>query len=369
MRARQWRFLSAIVVGLLAVSNQAMACEQPNGNDTVPDTQAIQCLLDQGGTVVLDADVSNGYYIDATLNFSVSGTTLTSSSAYGNRALLIASPGLNTPMLVVPNSGVSNYTISKIWFYGNKFSRTAPNCSGDQSDNAHLRGSYFLIDDVESDQAPCESGMVIDGSDSWNYEVRNSWFAYNGFQQGTAGHDSQWSDGLTVGSCVNSYIHDNHFVDNTDVDLVVGGGYNCTIAYNTINHYSNHGFAGIHVGWFPGLGNGDHSGINYYGNNISSQADELAFGLMVGYHPWGSSITLASAGAVFSNNTSGSVVPLAIDGIYAGSVTGNSYSSAQGSWGYYCTASMNYGGGHIFGGTVDDGYVSFVWDDGSCHVP
>ncbi|HWQ00435.1 MAG TPA: hypothetical protein VNK92_08185, partial [Vicinamibacterales bacterium] len=126
-------------------------CPQPNGNDREPDTAAIQCLLDQGGTVVLDADTLYAYYIAPPgLVLRTSGTTLTSTSRYGYRALLEATTDLQTPILRVED-WVSNYTISRIWFYGNKYARRGiANCTGDQTDNLWLRGSYFLIDDIAS---------------------------------------------------------------------------------------------------------------------------------------------------------------------------------------------------------------------------
>jgi hypothetical protein len=76
-------------------------CAQPNGNDSLPDDAAIQCLLDQGGTITLNADVTNGYYISSRLILRHSGTTLTSTSNWGYRALLIATSGLNARMIGV----------------------------------------------------------------------------------------------------------------------------------------------------------------------------------------------------------------------------------------------------------------------------
>jgi hypothetical protein len=99
---------------------------------------------------------------------------------------------------------------------------------------------------------------VFDGTTS-DFEVRNSWFANNGWPEGS-GHGSNWADGLTLNQCLNGWVHDNHFIDNTDVDLVTGGTGPtawCALENNIIDHSQWHGFAGIHVGWFPGAGNGD----------------------------------------------------------------------------------------------------------------
>jgi hypothetical protein len=48
-----------------------------------------QCLLDQGGTVTLDADVSNGYDIDHTLSLSQPGATLARASNVGETSLTV----------------------------------------------------------------------------------------------------------------------------------------------------------------------------------------------------------------------------------------------------------------------------------------
>jgi hypothetical protein len=201
-------------------------CPRLSCTDTIADTCAIQWLLDQGGTITLPADgCSVGYIIDGTLHLNHSGTTLTSTSAYGYRALLIAAAGLNVRMMQV-DPGVSNYAISNTWFYGNRFNRTSPNCTGNHTSvNLWLDGSGWLVDNVESDTAPCQTSMVVVSSAS-NFEIRNSWFANNG-------STSLVADGLTVHGCFGGWIHNNNFLDNTDVDLIVGGG-NCTVQNNTV---------------------------------------------------------------------------------------------------------------------------------------
>lgn len=363
--------LFAILMVLVVGQGVAFAqCEQPNGNDQLDDSNAIECLLNQGGTVILNADVTYGYYIGQTVTLWTSGVTFTSSSQNGYRALLKAMPNLNGPIFEVENGSVSNTTISRIWFYGDKYNRINPPCGTGAAVNAQLRGSGILVDNVESDAAPCNSSMVFDGSTS-DFEVKNSWFANNGWPEGS-GHGSNWADGLTLNQCIRGWVHDNHFIDNTDVDLVTGGtGSNawCALENNTIQHSQWHGFAGIHVGWFPGAGDGDHSGLTVSGNTISSGNNLLAFALVVGSHPWSMNPAeqATHAGSVFSNGTSGAVVNLAVDGAFtAGSVTGNSYSGNQGNRGLYCTASMNYGAGHNGSASVQGGYTPFKWDTGNC---
>jgi hypothetical protein len=369
MYTRQLVFvLTAAAVVSLSTSRMAEAqCEQPNGNDTTPDDASIQCLLDQGGTIVLNADVSMGYFINEGLVLRRSGTTFTSSSGGGNRALLRATSTLSSRMLEVESGAVTGYTISKIWFYGSRFDRTNPNCSGDNSVNLYLRGSGWLIDDIESDAVPCNSSTVVDGSTTHDFEIRNSWFANNGW--GENERSGQWADGLTVQACVDGYVHDNNFRDNTDVNLVVGGGSNCRIEFNDIDNTLSYAFAGIHVGWFPGDGDGDHAGNIYRFNTISSGLNKMAFGLVLGLHPWNhqQADQVSNAGSTTGNNSTGAVVNLAIDGITGGNFSGNSGPGSRGTNGYgACSLASDYTAGDFGGASIQAGWVPRIYHGGTC---
>ncbi|NDE16221.1 hypothetical protein EBZ80_14945 [bacterium] len=52
-----------------------------------------------------------------------------------------------------------------------------------------------------------------------------------------------WSDGLTIGKVSNSFISGNLFLDNTDVDFVIGGAINTKFNGNTIKHSKKRSFA------------------------------------------------------------------------------------------------------------------------------
>jgi hypothetical protein len=219
----------------------------------------------------------------------------------------------------------------------------------------------------------CASGMSVDGS---NFRVTNSWFAYNGWPGDET--DPQigepWSDGLTVLSCNDgSIIESNHFVDNTDVDLIVGGGSGCLITDNHIDHYQTRGFAGLMVESFNGAG--DHSGITYSGNTVTSTLDQLAFGIMVGHHPWTSQLNILNVGSVQGNTASGAVINLQIEassGIAGGQVTGNTVSGAAGTstGGFFrCAIVTNYAvyEPHAVGIVYDVGYEVVQFDSQQCN--
>jgi hypothetical protein len=95
------------------------------------------------------------------------------------------------------------------------------------------------------------------------------------------------------------------------------------------------------VGYFQ-EGGGDHSGSSYYSNTISSSENGLAFGIMIGFHPWDPDQPVNNAGEVTGNDSSGAVVNLAIDGPSDGTVSDNSVSNARGTHGFNCSISSDY---------------------------
>jgi hypothetical protein len=364
--------IAAALIGGMPALGRAQ-CAQPNGNDQVSDVDAIQCLLDQGGTIVLNADVTFGYYIDRTLTLSKNGTILMGTTANNYRALLLATPALDVnhgPILQAAEA-LTNYTISNIWFYGNRFNRPSPFCADDRGANFFLRGAgawagAILLDNIASDAAPCGTSMNVTAS---NFEIRNSWFDNNGQPEDQGG---PFADGLTVWRCDNGYIHNNHFRDNTDIDLVVGGGPNCRVQNNDIQHFSNYGFGGIHVGWFPG-GDGNHSGSVYSGNTITAGVNKLAFGIVVGTHPWNTTWPFTNSGDVINNPTiSGAVINLAVEASFSsvvGQVTGNNPTGPQGNNGLgSCSISRNYTvyQDHTVGMSKQLGWFELQYDDGVC---
>ena len=346
-----------IVIGSPRVALAQYPCGA-NPFDNLSDSAALQSCLNGGGTVALIPNASPGYLIDTPLTITVANTELTSNAS--GRVILRATSALQGRIL---NADNVTFTLSHVTLIG----RADPSGlhwskanlpSGYQDcglygQNANLTGSSFLLDDVESSYAVCGSGMVVGGS---GFEIKNSWFHDNGWPEGSA--SSSFSDGLTVGACNGGWIHNNTLEENTDIDLVVGGGHNCVVEDNAMNNYSQHAFAGLHVGWFPS-GNGDHSGSNFRYNTLSSGSGGMAFGIMVGFEPWWDPSPdngfVTDAGSVTNNTVSGAVVNLAIDGIGNGYVSGNTLSSNQGTWGYGCTVSMEYSSHFIGGATIDSG--------------
>jgi hypothetical protein len=357
--ANHQRVLLAFVIFTWLTSSAAVAqtiCPA-NGNDQVDDSAALQSCLNAGGTIVLDADVQYGYYIGQTLFLTQPGTILRSVSNNGYRALLSATSDLQGEIL---QGNASDYRIERIWFSGNRFGRPARDSNCANWGNVVLRGS-FVVDDIETSLALCGSGMSVEGT----FEIRNSWFANNGFPK--TQYAFRWADGLTVWNCEGGSIHHNNFIDNTDIDLIVGGGHAgaCSVSDNTIQHNMTYGFAGLMIGRFNG-GDGDHSSMTYTRNNVSSTFNNLGAGIMVGDHPWDVNSQVTNIGTVMANSSTGAVVNLLIDGILAGTFSGNTAANAQGTDGLAnCTknadyTAYDYGSANIQGGSIARYYHNSV---------
>jgi hypothetical protein len=175
----------------------------------------------------------------------------------------------------------------------------------------------------------------------------------------------QWSDGLTVWYCGGGgQVHDNYFENNTDVDLIFGGGGTCSVTGNHISHTSRYGFAGLMIGWFGGVA--DHSGFYYANNTVTAALNTLGFGIMFGHHPWNLNVTIAGGATITNNTVTGAVVGVAVDGVQQGSIMGNSATGAQGQRGYHCTIAADFTAGDFGSTSVPGGVTSRTYHLGTC---
>lgn len=342
-------------------------CAGASPFDTVPDEIALQACLDHYDDVLLEADGARGYVgyiVNDTLKLKRTGGLL-SSTASPRKALILAGRDLSSSMLRA--SSIDDFEISFIRFDGNRENRAVrdkPCDAGHNFRNVELTGNGFRVRYVESHGAVCGSAMTIGGST--NFEVYGSWFYDNGRQPEEAnGISGLWADGLTVFRCPGSTIRDNHFWDNTDVDLGVNGGPSCSVYRNTITHTSKYAFAGLVVG------DPTNRGGEFSANVVSSGYNLLGFGIIVGCHPWNQcGGGYASNVNVYDNTSTGAVVNLAVDGLNGGSVQNNRVSFAQGNRVMNCVTSADYAVGHMLNARVQSGFVIRFFDFGSdCRQP
>ena len=338
-----------------------------NPNDWESDDAALQACLDRGGNIDLEPGspgyIVNGLNGDRTrgLWLTRSGTVLTSSGA--TRARIIAGRDLYAAILQTEGS-VSNFVIRSISFDGmvdemaenGPYRRRRDDCvDGRAPGNIFLQGNGFQFRDNESQHAMCGTGLGLLGS---SYDVQHNYVSYNGRDKNSGAPGAPWSDGMTVLSCERGYIAHNVLVDNTDIDLVLGGGRGCVVESNTIAHFGKYAFAGLGIGNFNN--NGDHTGSEFRGNKIySGVPDRLSMGILVGSHPWSTQVWVHNAGRVVGNTSYGNVLNLVVEGVRGGEVVGNNVYDPQGSDSGCGKHSMNYvvNPAHVTNTKLQDGWT------------
>jgi hypothetical protein len=124
-----------------------------------------------------------------------------------------------------------------------------------------------------------------------------------------------WSDGITIHDSQDVIVRRNAFVDNSDVQLILGGCRNCRVENNSFRHggsFARASFAELMLHAFPNT-SGRFGGTIVTGNHIDCGPARLCgFGIMIGANPW-------TAGYDPRN-------PAAMSG---GSIRGNSVANAR----------------------------------------
>ena len=348
---RIFRLTVLVVVSVMwgtAASAQSPNCSGAVPDDNNDDSSAINSCLSGGGTVML----ANGlYWIDATLNLTQDNTVFIGEVVEGIAPILRARPELDETMLVV-SASADNWEIYNLAFDGNDSNRTdLEACDGYRgwATNIQARGTGFSIHHISSNSALCGSALEVEGSD---FDIYNSEFLYNGSNSGA---NEPWADGITLLMCDVGSVYSNYFRDNTDIDIVVGGGDECLIDDNEIDHVDDYAFAGFHVGWFPGTFAAAHDTSEYRYFDISSASDKLGFGVVVGYHPWSSTRDI-EGGYVHHNYSNGANINLLVEGITSGSFQSNTWDNPQGS---ACGVNYDYAAYHHSGATIQNGATSY----------
>lgn len=366
----------------LTAGDSGQNCGDPS--DWLSDDTALQNCLDRGGNIFLSYNQGDpGYIVNRGLWLTRPGTVLTSSGAAP--AKIIAGRDLFSHILrTPPHTKVNNFVIQNISFDGmvdaagpdgRPYRLRRDDCSDNGSaenntnpGNLVLEGSGFQFRNNESVGAMCGSGLGLFGD---KFYVDGNYIAQNGRDKLSGGRGVPWADGMTVLYCAGGYIAHNTFVDNTDIDLVVGGGRGCVVELNEIAHFGKFGFAGLNIGNFVDGGNGDHSGSEYRGNKIYSRIpNRLAMGILVGTHPWSDKLYVSNAGRVVGNTSYGNVMNLVVDGARGGEITGNILNNPQGNEGLgNCRISgVNYAvfPAHVVNTILQGGWTILRYDNGSC---
>ncbi len=227
--------------------------------------------------------------------------------AYG--AVFVAHPALKAPLGMIYAGYMSGVTIRGLTLDGNKAARPASGCDGGKGAygyvNLHLDNvDDVVLDSVTTKNATCGSGAVIKGK---RISVSGSHFLANG---STA--TLQWADGLTLLGCEDCDVTGNVFQDNTDLDLVFGGGRRTVISGNVFRQRVN-AFAAIGLDNFNGTQSGDFSDTLISDNAIDCGDLLCDFGLSIGPHAWYGSPNI-QGGSITRNVVRGAKIGILAEG-------------------------------------------------------
>lgn len=147
-----------------------------------------------------------------------------------------------------------------------------------------VSANNFSMTNSVLENVACDSALVLSkGANGFHFS--NNKVVDNGK------HTSylMWSDGLTVLDASRATIEDNEFVDNTDVQLILGGCKDCLIRSNHFSHISSRdgaAFAELLIQSWPST-SGDYTGSNISGNSIDCGPQRnCGFGIGVGADEW-----------------------------------------------------------------------------------
>jgi hypothetical protein len=355
---------------LVAIVN----CPAIDPTDESPDDAGLQCRLDRGGTIELRAG-SPGYIVNGSpkdgyahgrgVYVTRHGTHLTTGpGGVDPFARIVAGPDLWGDLLrtdpAMDATGVHDVEIDHIIFdgrvdvlvgAGQPLRRHRDGCAERGSGNLTLNVHGLRFHDNQTTSAMCGSGLQLIGMPNdeeippFPFALARNYIGANGRDYKQLGVGPRWSDGMTLLWCDRGTIVNNLFVDNTDIDLTVGGSHDCTVAFNTIAHLQKYGYTGLNIGSALGGTRGDHAGSQFTDNTIYTGRadgpaephaclpygtpdsglieDQLSVGILVGTHPWDSTLWVTNGGTVARNKSHHNVVNLVVDGVCAGAPRGD----------------------------------------------
>lgn len=242
----------------------------------------------------------------------------------------------------------SNVLVDHLIINGNKMGRMD---SGDarecRSGNNYRGFNMSFIDNSSSrfqngvsQNALCGTGFQVGGK-TRDIKILNNTFAFNGVHD----QNNLWSDGLTeAGESFGSSFIGNHFVNNSDVDLIFGSCQNCEISRNTIDHNSalaGGSYAAMMIQAWPknkdgsGGTSGNHSNSQFHSNTIDcGPKKRCGFGIYVGQQAWYDA--QVSFGSVHDNIIKNAQLGLNIDQSMGVTLYNNSVLNSGGSFRTSC---------------------------------
>ncbi|MHB8876122.1 MAG: right-handed parallel beta-helix repeat-containing protein [Myxococcaceae bacterium] len=307
--------------------------------------QVQQCIdaAPAGGTVLLPAGiyrVTSELQLSKPLTLGTAGTQALTAGCLdpdGPRcAVFRADANLSVPRGFLRLGATTAVVLDHLVLDGNRGQRLTSaaagqcaagnNGAGFNASTGGCTGCSFLRSG--SARALCGTGFEWRGDQA---TVTGSVFRENGAHTVT----NMWSDGLTLLQSDGARVTASRFVDNSDVDLIFGGGTNATVQNNRISHFAQATFAGLMLDNFNGSTSGDFTGTVVSGNSIECGALLCDFAIELGPHAWYQSANIIG-GTVSGNSATGGKFGINVEGggtvaqpmVVTGNTLGPSPSSA-----------------------------------------
>lgn len=173
-----------------------------------------------------------------------------------------------------------------------------------------VSGSSFVLDHSLIRGVSCYTGLEIVPS-SKSSRITNNIIGPNGVHR-----DNQWADGITIHDSQDMLISKNLFIDNTDVQLILGGCLRCEVSKNMFRHgakFENSSFAELMIHAWPNT-SGNFYGSGFFKNTINcGTSKRCGYGIMIGGQPWYD--TKARGGNVTGNSVDNAMVGLNVDSV------------------------------------------------------
>jgi hypothetical protein len=181
--------------------------------------------------------------------------------------------------------------------------------------------------------ALCGTGFEWNGADAF---IGGNLVRDNGDHTST----NMWSDGITITATQNAQVIANYFLDNSDVDLILGSNHGGAVAHNTVVHGRQDSFAGLMLDNFNGSASGDFISADITANAITCNG-RCDYGIQLGPHPWYPSMNI-QGGNVTGNTVAGARMGIDADGAGTASapitITGNQVDATPPSAMFLCGA-------------------------------
>lgn len=203
-------------------------------------------------------------------------------------AILKALPTFITPRGFLAVDPTHDVTIDHLVLDGNRAARLGSTAATQCASGNNSYGYNSRMSDCTScrftfnvsKNALCGTALEFRGNDG---VVTDNVFRSNG--QSSA--HNMWSDGLTIHFSDRAKVTGNTLVDSSDVALILGGGRNATVTYNSISQPNQVAFAGLMLDNFNGGTPGDFTGAVVTDNLIDcSSVRNCHFGINLGPHAW-----------------------------------------------------------------------------------